>query len=643
MRFYRKLFCVALVLLVFVQVHAADKGRLQEKVEGGQSEGSVNFTFDQVDVRTFVKLVGEITGKKFVVAEDVAGKITVVSPRITRKQVYPLFVSILESSGCSVVDDGRICRIITIPRRLSPAAPVVGANEQLPEDGLVTKVFRLEHVTAAQILRILEPKVAGGKNGSIAAVDETNHVLITDTADSIRRIAAIIKEIDQPGTARSTEIVHLKFVGAERIADQLNLAMSESRSRGEILKGRLPNVRGGKSLSGRSAIVVASPHSNSLILVGSSSKIQALKKMISQMDIDPPSGRGRLNAIFLNYISAEDAAKSITSLLGKSASRGSADKKRGSIAIEASIANNALLVDAATSDFEEVRRLVTQLDKAIEQVFIEVVIAELSVTDSLEFGVDMAVLDMDGNDSSTTVQGGMTLKDNASGLMNFLQQGIFPRGMSFGVGGISGGDGTGVINIDALKKNSKFRIRSSPSLVAQNNKEASISIVNDIPILKSKIEGTGDSREVIGNIERMEVGLKLKLTPHIISGKEIRLVLNPSIEAVIESASGSVEFAPTIARREVSTTVTVPDGQTVVIAGLTREDKKEIVKKVPILGSIPLLGWFFRSTIDSFEKTEVLIFVTPRIIKDTVSARDLKLELEKRSGLSSHRNSDENK
>lgn len=611
-----------------------------------QSNGTVNFSFDQVDIHTFVKLVGERTGRKFVISGDVKGKITVVSPRVTRSQVYPLFISILESAGCSVVEEGRIHRVVRIPDRVTPVVPVVGEKERLPLGGMIMKVFRLQHVSAAQIKKVLDAKMGGGKGGRVAAVEETNHIILTDTAESTRRIAKLLQEIDRPGLARVIEVVPLEVAGAEALAGQLNRAIYESESRGEQLKRRLPPVPGSTDIAAQGTGVVASPHSNSIILVGPANKIASLKKIIAKMDVEAPPGRGRLNAIFLKYVSAEEAAKSITALLAKAA--GATDKgakKRGRIAIEASAANNALLVDAAKGDYDEVRRLVEQLDKPVDQVHIEVIIAEKSASDSFEWGVDMTAMNKSGDD---IVIGGMTLADGGSSLLNMVQSGISPRGLTAGLALNASRSSTGslvtdspaVVNIDAMKKSGKFRIRSNPSLVTQNNREAHVSIVNDIPILKSKVEGTGDSREVIQNIERMDVGIKLKLTPHIISDKEIRMALNPSIEAVIDPGPAGTEFAPTIARREVTTTVTVPNGRTVVIAGLTQKDSREVVRRVPILGWIPLIGLLFRDTYEVEEETDVVIFVTPRIIKDAASAERLKSEMEKKTRLSAREKED---
>ena len=603
-------------------------GRAQEAAPRG-AEGFVNFSFDQVDVSAFVKLVGEMTGRKFALGDGVQGKITVVSPQVKRAEVYPLFVTILESVGCSVVQDGDVYRVITMPPRASPMAPVVGEGDKLPEAGIVTRIIRLQNVSASEVRKMLEGRVIGGKAGAVVAMEETNHLIVTDTTESIRRIEKIIAEIDRPGLARVTEVVALEYASAESLADQLSQALLERESRGEQLAQRLPQVAGASGGGGSMpAVVVASPHANSLILVGTQVQLLSLKEIIKQMDKDTPAGRGRLNAVFLKYLVAADAAKSISALLDKSQGKDEKLLKRKTISLEADAANNALLIDAMPSDFDLIKKLIEQLDKVPQQVHISVLIAEVSKSEGLNLGVEMAALNMPSGVGDTVIQGSSTLNDS-SGLMNAIQQGILPGGLSIGVAHGTSIDASGkvvsgwpgIVNINAVKKNGHFEILSETALEAQNNKEASVNIVNQIPILKSTIQGgSGTARDVIQNIDRVDVGIKLKLTPHIIPGGEVQMVLNPTIEAVVDAGSSSTQFTPTIAKREVSTTVTVPDGRTIVIAGLTRKDQKQTEKRVPILGSIPLIGRLFRNTVDSADKTDLLIFVTPRIIDSMVTA-----------------------
>lgn len=608
-----------------------------------EESGFVDFTFDRVEVQSLSRVVGEMTGRQFVVDDGVKTKITVVSPRVPRKDVYSLFVSVLESAGCGVVADGKVTRIVAMPARATVAAPVVGSADVIPPDGVVTKIFRLQHVQASQLRRVLEGRVSGGRAGGIADVDDTNHLIVTDTAEALRRVEKLIAEIDQPGLAQTTEVVSLKFTAAEPLAEQLNQALADRSTRGERMARRLPTPPD-STVSDRSVpAIVPVPDANSLILVGSASQIQELKRLIGLMDVEAAAGRGRLNAIFLKYLSAADAAKQMDSLMNRSRQQtpGVASSAKGGIAIEASPTSNALLIHATPGDFENVRKLVEQLDVEREQIHIEVVIAEVSAGEALDFGVEMAAVDMPGGVGLNAVQGGSRLTDGSETVMGAIQTGLFPRGLTVGVAHGTRLDGAGnvtvaypaLINIDAVRKNTNFKVLSHTALETQNNQEASVNIVNQIPILKSTVQGTGANSDVIQNIDRVDVGIKLKLTPHVIPGRQVQMVLNPSIEAVIDPGPSGTAFAPTIAKREVSTVVTVADGRTIIIAGLTREDKRKIEKRVPILGSIPLLGWLFRSKNDSAERTNVLIFVTPRLLPDASAANAVIQDWKQKTGL----------
>jgi general secretion pathway protein D len=613
----------------------------------GQSvsqKAMVNFTFEDVDIPTFVKLVGEVTGKRFVIGEGVTGHVTVVSPSVSPHDVYPLFLSIIESVGYSVQDTGGVLHVVPVRKSSDGLSGIIGATETIPDQGVYTKIFRLEHVSALAISQML---MAGKESagGSIRALEETNHLVVTDSASGIRRVEKLIKEIDRPGLARVTDVIALTYASADEMARQLNLAMAENLTRAQRLVGRLPSGSRGATGSGtdsRAALVVAVPHSNRLIIVGTQAQVDALRELVRQMDVDVPSGHGRLNAIFLRHLSAEEAAENIGALLKQRQQSGDASATSRQIAIQPSPSSNALLVDAGPGDFEVVKRLIEQLDQSPEQVHIGVVIMEVSHGDGLQFGVELAAVDQPKRVGDTVVQGSFGLGD-ASGLLSAVESGIFPRGMSIGVahGSSTAADGTiqtgfpGLMNIDAFRSNSRFKILSETSLQSQNNKEATVSVVNEIPILKSEITGgSGTARDVIQNIERMDVGIKLRITPHFIPGGRIRMALNPSIEAVIDSGSETTQFTPTIAKREVETTVTVDDGRTIVIAGLTRQDERESERRVPLLGSIPILGWLFRKTERVNERTDVLIFVTPTVVSDFRAASEHQKRWEERTGLS---------
>lgn len=601
-----------------------------------QGEAYVNFNFDQVEIPVLIKLVGEMTGRRFVVGEEITGRVTVVTPqRIPVREAYPLLLSILESRGLSVVERGGVHHVIALPDRAVQTAPVVGPEDQPAEGaGVVTRVIRVQHVGVAELRRLLEPLVRGGKAGAIAAFPPTNHLIVTDTAENIRAIEKIVAELDRPGSARIVEVIELQHASPEDVARQVVAAMRAGATAGERVQRHLQQVGEGMATLPADVVVVPSPRANSLLLVGTPVQLNELRDIVKRLDVPARSGYGRLHAIFLRYLTAEDAAKSLNALLQK------ADKEqRAPIAIEPNPANNALIIDASPQDFEFVRALIEKLDQIPQQVLVEVLLAEVAVGRNLDLGVRLATVDEPKEGSTSAI--GVSRPGETDALAQFIEKGVFPQGLAIGVARgtvLDPRTGNAVPNvpllIEALAKSRDVKILSNVPLWAQNNSEASVSVVDNIPILRSTIEGgSGTARDIIQNIDRIDVGIKLKVTPHVNPDGEITLKLNPSIEAIVDQGPPGTTFAPTIAKREVSTTVTVPNGATVVISGLIREDRVEAINKVPVLGDIPLLGFIFRSKGQRTQRTNLLIFVTPRIVTDLRVAYDLRDRLQQQTAL----------
>lgn len=600
-------------------------------------EGYVNFNFDQVEIPVLIKLVGEMTGRRFVVGDEITGRVTVVTPqRIPVKEAYPLLLSILESRGITIVERGGVHQVVLLPDRAIGGAAVLAPDQDTSNAvGLVTRLIHVENVNVTELKRLLEPLVRGGKAGALAAFPPTNHLIITDTAESVRNLERIIAELDKPGAARVVEVITLKHASPDDLARQLVAAMRGSETSGEKVARHLQQVGDGQSSLPSDVVVVSSPRANSIILVGTPVQLNELREIVSRMDVESPSGYGRLNAIFLRYLSAEDAAKSLNALLAKS------DKEqRSPIAIEHNAANNALIVDANPQDFEFLRKLVEQLDQVPQQVMVEVLLAEVAVGRNLDLGVRLASVDQPKDGSTTLI--GSSRPSGTDSLSEFIQNGVFPQGLAVGVAhGTYTDPNTGNILpnvpllIEALAQNKDVKILSNVPLWAQNNSEAVVSVVDNIPILRSTIEGgSGTSRDVIQNIDRLDVGIKLKLTPHVNPDGEITLNLNPSIEAITDEGPSGTQFAPTIAKREVSTTITVPNKATVVISGMIREDRVKAVSKVPLLGDIPLIGFLFRSKSEQTQRTNLLIFVTPHIVTDMKVAQELREKFQSQTQLS---------
>jgi len=589
----------------------------------------VQFNFEQADIRLVTQIVGRITGKTFVVPEGVTGKVTILTQgNIPVEEVYPLYLNMLEASGYTVAEQGGVYRVVALP-----GGPSIPAGSGLG-GGLVTKLIALKNVNAADIKKSFEPLVRGGKEGALEVFIPGNHLIVTDTAANVKRLESLVAELDQPGSGSVVEVVLLKHANAEDVADQLRATFGATDSAVNKINRHFQQVAGGTGTMPTDFTVVAAPQANSLILVGLPMQIEETRRIISLMDVENAHGFGRLNAIFLKYLSAEEASKSLNALLGKNVEK---EPTRRTIAIEPSIANNALLVDASPQDFEYVRRLVERLDVVPQQVLVEVLIAEVNMTEGLDLGVEWFGIDQPGDSGSGGF--GRTRYGEEDSMMGLLTEGTFPQGLALGVisGVFTGPDGTEYNQIpfylQAIAKNRDIKILSNIPLWAQNNLEASVSVVDNIPVLTSAVEGSGADRDFIQNIERMDVGIKLVLTPHVNPDREIQLDLNPSIESVVEESGDALAYTPTIAKREVKTTVTIPDRSTVIISGLIREDTVKITSKVPFLGDIPLLGALFRSTSNSKRRTNLLIFVTPRIVTDMRMAEKERKRLERATSM----------
>jgi len=590
---------------------------------------SVNFSFDNADIRLLIKLVGEVTRRRFVVDERVVGQVTVLPPGPVRlDEVYPLFLSILEARGFTVVERDGAGFVVPLPER-GAIVPDIAAP---PTDaaGLATRIFQLQHVSATEVARGLEPLVRGAKTGGLAVFGGTNHLIVTDTAANLRRIARVLEELDRPGAARAIEIVSLQHASAEEVAAQVMTAMTGAERAGLRVSRHLQQVAEGDSATPGDILVVPAAHSNSLVLVAPPVPLAEMKRIIALLDVESVSGGGRLNAIFLKYLGAEDAAKSLNAVLAKTAEKDA----RQRIAIEPNPPNNALIIEAAPRDFQWVKELLETLDRPPQQVMIEILIAEVSLGSQLDLGVTWSTLEQPKDGETTALA--RSRPGSADTLADAITKGVFPQGLAVGIarGTYASGIPRVPFLLEALKQNRDVRILSNVPLWAQNNKEATVSVVDNIPLLRSTIEGgSGTARDVIQNIDRADVGIKLRVTPHVNPDRQITIQLNPSIEAIVDSGPTDTAFAPTIAKREIQTTVTVPDGTTVVLGGLIRQDRVRRVARVPLLGDIPVLGHLFRYTSDRTQRNNLLIFVTPTVVSDDGRAEEMRRRLEARTNL----------
>ena len=590
---------------------------------------TMSFNFDRVDVRAFTKVVGSFTGRRFVVPEGVDGAITVVSPPVPRAEAYGVFAAILESNGFTLQREGGLERVVALPDRAARMGEIVPAGAELPDHGLATRIFRLDHIPAEDMRRTLEAQL--GQKDAVSVLEETNHLVISDTAERLRRVAELVRELDKPGMASACEVIDLEHADAAALARQLSAAFSETASRASQLRARLPAPAGAPADPlARAPVIVASGHANQLLVTGSQRQIQAIRELVAKLDVAAPTGRSAFNVIVPKFLKASDFAQNMTTLLEKFAAGNADPTLARRISVQAIDAQNAILVNASPEDFRAVQALVEQLDVKPKQVHIEVLIAEVQEGAEDTLGVQF---NFAGSHHGAAWGGGSHPNAESAGasLASAVGLQIYPEGLAAAIAN-KAGETIGVVNVDALRQNSAVRILATPSVSAQNHTTAEVTIVNNIPMTESTVSGTGSDRDLVQTITRYDVGVKLSITPHVVPGGEVQMELEPSIEAVT-SAGNAADYAPTIAKRTVKTVQTARDGETIVISGLTRADKTTVERRVPLLGSIPLLGWLFRWDAEVEERTSILVFVTPTVLDGAGAAAGLRESLETRTGL----------
>ncbi|MBP7276098.1 MAG: type II secretion system secretin GspD [Kiritimatiellae bacterium] len=593
------------------------------------------FKVGQADIRVLARTVGELTGRRFEISDKVEGRISLLNPQPVRMdELYPLFLALIEARGFTVIEREGISFIVPVAEAASGAA--VAPFDTPGAGGWQTRLFKLEHTDAVEFARSIEPLVRSreGKSG-VSVFSSSNIVLVTDTESSLRRIEAVLREVDQPGAAHAIEVVPLTHASAVELAEEVSTVLAGAESAGSAVSRRMRQVAEGGSAQPSVSMVVASPQSNSLVLVGTPVQRQEMKRVIELLDVESTAGQGNLHAVFLRFLKAEDVVKELEPILGAKGEKAPPPE----ISISANKENNAILVRAIPREVQRVRELVQQLDLMPQQVMVEVLIAEVAFDKKLDLGVEWSTVDMpEPGENQVMARSRPGITDT---MLDTIAKGMFPQGLSVGIArGTSSGMPNLMAMIQALQENRDVKILSSVPLWAQNNVKASIKVLDEIPMLESNVIRAKTTEQYtddyIQNIKRQEVGISLEVIPRVTADGNVTLELKPTIESVVSEGSADLPYTPTIARRQVETTVTVPDRTTVVISGLIREDRVKRVWKIPLLGDIPYLGALFRYTSDSTQRNNLMIFVTPRIIHGVEDSDEVRGILEPRADLPEH-------
>jgi len=572
----------------------------------GMADQLVSVNFDNVDIRTVLKTVGEITGINFIPHQSVTGTVTVMSPTPIRLgDIYAFLQSILDVYGYAAVETDNAVKIIPKADAAKNYVQVrIGADpDYIPRnDAIVTQIIPLKYADATEVSHLIQPVLAGG--AQMAVYPRTNSIMVTDTSANIHHVAQVIGRLDVVGSKEKAILLPLTHASARVVSEQIMQILE--RTRGGVAQAGRP--RPGQT-SGQEANILPDDRTNSLVIVAGEQDIEMISQLVKQLDIERPSGTNNVRVVYLKNADANEVARSLESTLVsmKLTTNGNAAQQ---VQVTADMSTNSLIVLAPPQDFEVISEIIDKLDTVREQVFVEMQIMEVTEEALQEIGVDWATLDEAVADS---IRGfGMTNLGPRASFINGTAEGLSVgawkgTGSNVRIGAI----------LQALKKESGVNILSTPQVLTSNHRKAIIIVGENRPfVTQSRITESVDpvTPTVIQGFEYRDVGITLEITPHVSQGGLIRLEVNSEFTKLIEDVATQSLNTPVTAKRTAKTAVTMSSGATVVIGGLIRDDKIRTTKKVPLLGDLPVVGAIFQSQRDRTQKTNLLIFITPHVM-----------------------------
>ncbi len=629
-----------------------------------QDSDPVMLNFVGAELEAAVRAIGQYTGRQFVVDPRVRGTLTLVTERpVTKRQAYEQLLAALRLQGFTIVEPSRpdgIARIVPEADAKLQGGPVVVPSTPTPRgDQVVTQVFRLRYESATNLVPVLRPLIA--PNNTISAYPANNSLVITDYAENLRRIGRIIESIDAPAAAES-EIVQLKHGLAVDVATIANRVLDEgARAAGQAIDG------------GQRIQIMAEPRTNSLILrAASPARLALAKNLIERLD-QPSLTPGNINVVYLRNaeavklapllraVLASDpsfvpqasgpalsgttiaGAQTQTGLIGQQmqqpaptaapvAGGGAAGSPSGALAgmIQPDAATNSLIITAPEPLYRNIRSIIEKLDARRAQVVIESLIVEVQADKAAEFGIQWQ--DLSGlNKTNVQAIGGTNFGGAGTNIIGIATD-PSSAGQGLNIGIVRGsvnipGIGT-ITNLGllarALETKADANVLSQPNIQTLDNEEAKFLVGQNVPFVTGSFTQTGTgATNPFQTFERRDVGLQLRVKPQISEGGVVRLALYLESSSVAPSTvSGQVVTN----KRSFESVVLVEDGNFVVLSGLIEDRSNNTQSKVPLLGDLPWVGGLFRYENRDRNRTNLMVFLRPIIVRDEVTSTALAAE-----------------
>jgi len=627
----------------------------------GNGEETVMLNFVGADLEAVVRAIGQFTGRTFVIDPRVKGTINLATERpVTKQQAYEQLLSALRLQGFTIVESGApggVARILPEADAKLQGGRVVSPQQAAPRgDQIVTQVFRLRFESATNLVPVLRPLIA--PNNTISAIGANNSLVITDYADNLRRLGRIIEALDTPASAE-VELLNLEHGLASEIATIANRILDESaRAAGQATDG------------GQRVQLLAEPRTNTLILRATSpSRRELAKQLIARLD-QPSVTPGNINVVYLRNAEATKLAPLLRAIIASdpsfvpqtgggglsptptapgqpgqpapaqiahpvasSGGGGGGGNLAGMIQPDA--ATNSLIITAPEPLYRNLRATIEKLDVRRAQVVIESLIVEVTAEKAAEFGVQWQALGgfRDSNSNDTSIIGGTNFGARGGGA-NIIDaaQNLGSLGAGLNIGVIRGTvtiPGVGEITnlgflARALESVANANVLSRPNIQTLDNEEAKFLVGQNVPFQTGSFtQGSTGATNPFQTFERRDIGTQLRVKPQVSEGGAVKLAIYLEVSSI---APTTVQGQIVTNKRSFESNVIVDDGNFVVLSGLIEDRASDGESRVPLLGSIPLIGWLFRYENRQRTKTNTMIFLRPYVVRDEATSSSLALD-----------------
>ncbi|MGZ3771429.1 MAG: type II secretion system secretin GspD [Bdellovibrio sp.] len=603
-----------------------------------------SFDFPNVEITDLIKAISELTGKNFIIDPGVRGKITITAPsKITVAEAYKAFLSALAINGFTVVPSGSFLKVKSARNAQRDNIETFSGAYYPNTDQMITRIIHLKHISASQVNRDL--RILPSKDGEMNIYEPTNSIIISDYGSNIDRVMKIISQLDVPGFEEQLEVIPIKFAKAKDLADLVDKIVNKGQKTtgagpGSFSAGvpRFSRTSGASSQQGASFFMaIPDDRTNSIIVVGNKSGITRIKKLISQLDFKIRAEES--GGVYVYHVKHGDAEKLAQTLQGVTKEAAPKPTMGGSllspiggqmqppqeifggdVKIVGDKTTNSLIITASKQDYELVLNLLRKIDSPRDQVFVEAIIMEMSASDGNNWGIGYYKYGSSGY-GKVGFNGGLQLNDLLS-----------PTGGSGAVIGFGQGDTVEVTDpatkqtlkipslvgfINFLKTTKKANILSTPQIMTLDNQEGEIE-VGDKVVVGAQVQNATATSPGVTTPQFEDATIKLTIKPFISPATNaIRMEIKQQVSqlSTAQTPKAFQDSTQPIAKRSIKTVINVNNGDTAILGGLMKEQDVESIIKVPLLGDIPIIGWLFKSRNIVKDKTNMVVFLTPKIVR----------------------------